>query len=977
MLPALVFGVPALAGHAVLPGDDMTQNFPLRVLAGREIRSGHLPLFDAYAWGGTPLLAGWNAGAAYPLTWLFAVLPGVAAWTAGLIVTWATAGTGLFCFLRALRLRSLPAFLGALSFALAGAMSAQVTHFSLVAGMSWVPLALLAVLRLSEPSRTDRGFCAPPGKPWPPREQLRWTAVLAAAVGLMILAGEPRAIVDGCVAIGLYAVWRAWRCWRARRSWRSALPAAALIAGGCVLGAGLGAVQWLPGLAAISTSQRGNGSMALFSSGSLPPRWLLLTLVPDLLGGSGSLSQPGFFADYNLTEVTSYVGILPLVGALALLARAFVTRGPDGRRRVPEWLIWHGQAAVGILLALGGNSPLGRVLYHLPLFGSQRLQSRNILVLDLALAILLAYWLDKPFPQRAHLGRSVSARAGRMELAAALLAPAGILVLVVLALTWGAGLLRWLGTGASESAGVIGRLNPWIAPYAVLAAGAIALVIFGRRLGRRWWARACAAFVVTDVVVFTILGVVSVAPSGPAPAPEHAPAAAPAAAAASAVAPASAAVPASAVTAAVTSAAHALGAAASAAQPISGLGYQGRFAIYDPDLLDTADLSVLGPPDVNDMTIGGMPSVQGYSSIVDGSYASATGSHSATGEGQNVLAPAAVGNGVLDTLDTTLLLTLPEYLTTTAGDDYPPGGPPGTGRRSVAAGQHATWYLGESVAVSRVTVPDSDARQDAAAGAQIGLTSPDGQTQWFPARAADASALEISLARPVTATAVLGQAGAFSQAGGTPRLLGAPSVSLASGRVLVADGQLQNALVPPRWSTAGFDGGFAVFTDRFATGPLTVQPLSGQPGPGRPGSGHSAVAAPLAGGTGAAASVADASVRYITGVAETVTTATVSSPHGVRLVRSVAAIPGWSATWQPRNGQPVTLSVLRDGLVQAVDVPPGMGTVTWHYTSPGFTAGLAVSATATLVTLVLAVVGRRQRGAASSAAQRRLEPQAA
>ena len=103
-LPAVIFGVPALFGHAVLPGDDLTQNFPLRVLAGREIRAGHLPLFDPYIWSGAPLLAGWNAAAAYPLTWLFAILPGTAAWTLNMIVTWAVAGLGMFCFLRALRL---------------------------------------------------------------------------------------------------------------------------------------------------------------------------------------------------------------------------------------------------------------------------------------------------------------------------------------------------------------------------------------------------------------------------------------------------------------------------------------------------------------------------------------------------------------------------------------------------------------------------------------------------------------------------------------------------------------------------------------------------------------------------------------------------------------------------------------------------------------------------------------------------------
>jgi hypothetical protein len=106
--------------------------------------------------------------------------------------------------------------------------------------------------------------------------------------------------------------------------------------------------------------------------------------------------------------------------------------------------------------------------------------------------------------------------------------------------------------------------------------------------------------------------------------------------------------------------------------------------------------------------------------------------------------------------------------------------------------------------------------------------------------------------------------------------------------------------------------------------------------------------------------------------------ATVSSAHGVRLVRSVAAIPGWSATWQPRTGgSPVTLSVVRDGIVQAVDVPPGDGTVTWHYTTPRFTAGLAISAAAALATLLLAVAGRRRRPAGGPAARRPLERQTA
>ena len=424
-LPAVIFGVPALLGHAVLPGDDLGQNFPLRVLAGREIRDGHLPLFDPYIWSGAPLLAGWNAGAAYPLTWLFAVLPGTAAWTVNMIATWAVAGLGMFCFLRALRLASLASFLGAFSFAFAGAMSAQVTHFGLVAGMSWVPVELLGILRLSQ----DR----------PAASRLGWTAVLATATGLVILAGEPRAIDDACLIVVIYAAWLV-----ARRG-RRAGPATVSVVAGLALGWCLAAVQWLPGLAAISTSQRGDSSMVLFSSGSLPVRWLLLTLVPDLLGGSGSLGQPSFVTSYNLTEVTSYVGILPLIAAFALLGRLRL------RPRLPEWVVWHVVALAGVVLALGGNTPLGDLLYHVPLFGDQRLQSRNVLVLDLALAVLLGYWADRPFSEKGLDPPDPLSR--RRETLLGLVPPLAAVVVVVLGLTWGAGMFTgWAWASAKAPA---------------------------------------------------------------------------------------------------------------------------------------------------------------------------------------------------------------------------------------------------------------------------------------------------------------------------------------------------------------------------------------------------------------------------------------------------------------------------------------------------------------------------------------------
>ena len=66
---------PTVAGHAFLDGDNFLQNFPLRALVGRDLLHGTLPLWNPYLFSGTPLLGGFNAGAAYPATWLMAILP--------------------------------------------------------------------------------------------------------------------------------------------------------------------------------------------------------------------------------------------------------------------------------------------------------------------------------------------------------------------------------------------------------------------------------------------------------------------------------------------------------------------------------------------------------------------------------------------------------------------------------------------------------------------------------------------------------------------------------------------------------------------------------------------------------------------------------------------------------------------------------------------------------------------------------------
>ena len=79
-VPVIIYGIPSALGHPNLPGDDQLQNFPLRILVGRQVSTGTFPTLNPYSWGGAPLLGSWNAGALYPFTLLFALLPAAWAW---------------------------------------------------------------------------------------------------------------------------------------------------------------------------------------------------------------------------------------------------------------------------------------------------------------------------------------------------------------------------------------------------------------------------------------------------------------------------------------------------------------------------------------------------------------------------------------------------------------------------------------------------------------------------------------------------------------------------------------------------------------------------------------------------------------------------------------------------------------------------------------------------------------------------------
>ena len=571
VVPTLLFTLPALFGHAALAQDNLIQNFPLRVLTGRQLASGHLPLFNPLANSGTPLLGGMNAGSFFPLTFLFVFLPPLMAWVLNLIAVYAGAALGLFALLRWHRISTWPAAVAALVYAYSGAMMGQMVHLGVVQGFALLPWAVLALLAMARASRgLNTGL----------RTGLRANVhVLAPSVmgfsllwALTTLSGEPRAIAEmelltSIVVVAVLVVRSTYQPSSWRQRWRFVVGAFI----GVVWGSMIGLAQLLPGWSFINISQRSSLTYEFFGTGSLPVRWTSLLLMPDLVGGNGFLHQPQFFVNYNLPEVTGYVGVLALVASAAFFSQ-LTLRGWRGGER--EFVLYAVVLVTGLFAAWGSYTPLGHLFSAIPLFGSTRLQSRNIILVDLALSALLGWWLER-------LRSREVARAGLLGLRRWVTSSPAIAVLAlgVVLLAIGPTLLGHLGASPS-SAQLVHFQHVTILLHMGVAATVLG-VLWRRVLSRRALA-VLVGITALDLVWFLATCATSFTPGHVNVMPAR-------------------------------------------TNAIAQLGSGGRFALVDNSGAHQNDFENLGAPNMNVFT--GIASVQGYGSLINSLYGNVTATH--------------------------------------------------------------------------------------------------------------------------------------------------------------------------------------------------------------------------------------------------------------------------------------------------------------------------------------------------------------
>ncbi len=333
--------------------DPIRQQIPWRAQVIGSWKSGQIPWWNPTAFSGVPLAANIQAAAFYPLNILFLVLDFSVAWTWLIMLQPLLAGIFFYGFLRTLGHSRMASALGALAWSFSGFMVAWMTWGTIGHAALWLPLALLAVDKIT----IQKG-------------KIKWAALFSVSIILSWLAGHAQVALYGTLVSIVYAIYRHRRV-KENLFWLGC----GVIAAAVLLFAQLG-----PFVQLVEFSSR-----ASQVDGFLKPGWfvpwphLVQFLVPDFFGNPATLN---YWGEWNYGEFVGYIGVLPFMFSLVGLFLG-------GKK----YNFWH--VSLGLSLFLMLPSPLTRSLYQLklPIFNSLQ-PTRLMMIVDLTLSVLVAAGVD-------------------------------------------------------------------------------------------------------------------------------------------------------------------------------------------------------------------------------------------------------------------------------------------------------------------------------------------------------------------------------------------------------------------------------------------------------------------------------------------------------------------------------------------------------------------------------------------------------
>lgn len=323
-------------------------------------------LWDTLLLSGFPMMADPQVMTWYPPAFLFSYL--TCSYNLFVISAYVLASSFAYGYVYTLTESRLAALASGIIYGMSGFMVAQLDHASIIHSAAWLPLIIWSLEMLRR------------------RISGAWLVIGSIAVACNNLAGHSQIFVYSLMLSVAYACVFGWTAPADRK--RYYLYSALTLA----LGIGLAAVQILPTIELAGLSVRAHQSFQGFISYSLPPGQILMLIFPALFGGLAAYGAPSYFGEWNLIELTGYMGLLPLM----LAAAGFIAYRHRGLSR-----FWLCVGLLAFLLALGGATPLALITYQIPLLKLFRVQARHLFLLAFAASVLSGLGVRAVLEQKA------------------------------------------------------------------------------------------------------------------------------------------------------------------------------------------------------------------------------------------------------------------------------------------------------------------------------------------------------------------------------------------------------------------------------------------------------------------------------------------------------------------------------------------------------------------------------------------------
>jgi hypothetical protein len=346
-------------------GDGMDYYMPGRTFTASALRAGYLPEWNPYIYTGYSHIGDIQNGFFYPPNLiLYLLFSGATACSISVVFHLCLTAFFTSRFLELFVRSSYARWIGAATFTLCGFLACNAVTVTIPDSAAWIPAFFWCIEK------------------WIRTQRWRYCAWGGLCLAMQLFAGWPQMVLLSVVYLGVYLLF--------------ALPGQSkpirILIGIAIAGV-IAAALGIPQL--IATLQLKNESIIQhlayneFSFGSVAPQLAILLFFPFLAGAgmSGVLwHKVAYYAPISGQVNVYYVGILPLMLAVAAI---FLWR----RSR---YVRFAGSAAVlSLVLAWGGYTPLGKVLYRIPIYNFFHDHRINIVFFSFAIGILAACAADE------------------------------------------------------------------------------------------------------------------------------------------------------------------------------------------------------------------------------------------------------------------------------------------------------------------------------------------------------------------------------------------------------------------------------------------------------------------------------------------------------------------------------------------------------------------------------------------------------